>query len=181
MKNCFLVTILFLGLAFNGNSTTASSNSVFNRNFNGKLQQYIKEQKSKAQSARSFSWLPFSGYALDCGSWYYEKGNSVDKNEIELLTKISDADYEKAIAQQDTVKIQMLAQEIVSKIKYEKDVNKWHDQLYDLISQHNDPGVPRKEALKKKLAHKDDPIVQQQFVFGIAVTMTVEEMMKAKK
>lgn len=179
MKNCSLVMILFLGLAFNGNSSSAVGSSA-ERSFKDDLRRYIKEQKSSARTAYKASWL-IPGAVLDYASKYCKKGTSVDMNEIELLTKISDADYEKAIAAQDVLKIQTLAQEIVAKIKYEKDVNKWHDQTYDLISQYNDPGVPRKKAIEQKLAHKDDSRVQQQFVFGIAVTMAVEEMMSSRK
>lgn len=177
MKNCFIVMILFLGLAFNGSSTTASSN----KGFKHKLKEYIKEQKSSAQTASSISWIPFSGSLLNVGSKYYEKGNSVDKNELELLIKIDDSEYERAIAILDMEKIESLAYDIYSKIKYIKDPNKWHDQLYDYISEYNDPGISRKEAIKRKLAQRDDAKVQEQFVFGIAVTMVVEDMMKTKK
>ncbi len=169
-----------MGLAFNGNSSSAVGSSA-ERSFKDNLKRYIKEQKSSARMACKGSWFPGASYLLDLGSWSFGKGNSVDKKELELLTKSSDADYEKAIAAQDPVKIQALAQEIVAKIKYEKDVNKWHDQTYDLISQYNDPGMSRKKAIEQKLSRKDDPEVQQQFVFGIAVTMTVEDMMNSKK
>lgn len=180
MKNCSLVMILFLGLAFNGNSSSTGSSSVY-RLFKDNLKRYIKEQKSSARVACKFSWFPGSSYILDFGSSSFGKGNSVDKNELELLFKISDADYERAIDAQDYEKVQELAQKIVAKIKDEKDVNKWHDQTYDIISRHNDPGVSRKKAIEQKLSRKDDPEVQEQFVFGIAVTMTVEEMMSSKK
>lgn len=181
MKNCFVVMILFVGLAFSGNSITAPVYNPVNKDFKYRLQQYIKDQKSNARTAYNASWIPGVTSALDYASKWCKKGTSVDMNEIELLTKISDADYEKAIAQQDILKVEMLAEEIFQKIKYEKDVNKWHDEVYDLISQYNDPGMSRKEAIKRKLARKDDPTIQQQFVFGIAVTMTVEEMMSLKK
>lgn len=167
-----------MGLAYNGSSSSVVGNSA-DKSFKDNLKRYIKKQKSMAKTSSKASWLP--SYLLDLGSWSLGKGNSVDKNELELLTKISDVDYEKAIAVQDILKVQRLAQTIVEKIKYEKDVNKWHDQTYDLISEYNDPGMSRKKAIEQKLSRKDDPEVQQQFVFGIAVIMTVEEMMSSKK
>lgn len=185
MKYCFSASILYVNLAFYG-SVYSTSQSVTEDNFKVELKKYIDILRPDAKTALSYKESYFFGGLVDWGSYFKSKGNTVDANELRLFTAYTDSDYEEAIAVQDFDEIQKFAQDVYNQLKYEKDANKWHDQLYDSISRYNseilfhDKNISRPDAMKKMLENKNDNTIKRQFVFGIAVTKTVEEMMKKK-
>jgi len=185
MKHCFLISVFYFSAAFYG-MTYTSAQDVGERNFKTELKKYIDTLRPDAKRALSAKeW--HLGLFVDWGSYFSSKGNSVDINELKLFTSYSDGDYQEAIAAQDFDEIQKFAHNAYNEIKYEKDSNKWHDQLYDVISKYNseilfqDKNLSRPVAMKKMLENKNDSVVKKRFVFGIAVTKTVEDMMKTKK
>ena len=185
MKHCFFVSLFYFSVAFYGIAYTGSQD-VSEPNFKVELKKYIDALLPDAKRALSAKeW--HLGLFVDWGSYFSSKGNSVDINELKLFTAYTDSDYQEAVAAQDFDEIQRFSQSAYNEIKYEKDSNKWHDQLYEVISKYNsgilfhDKSLSRPVAMKKMLESKNDSMVKKRFVFGIAVTKTVEDMMKAKK
>lgn len=183
MKHCFFISVFYVALAFYGETNTVSQGESII--FQESLSKYIKERMSSAKTALGAKKWGLGAF-VDWGSYFSSMGNSVDENELRLFTGYTDTDYKEAIGLQNCVEIEQFAQKAYEAIKYEKDANKWHDHLYEVISKYNseklfhDKNLPRAVAMKKMLENKNDINVKKQFVFGIAVTKAVEEMMKKK-
>ena len=182
MRRIIFLTLFFVAWCRLGFAVATKCEEV---TFKNELKKYIDAlipSAKKALSAKSWGL----GFLVDYGSAYSKKGNSVDTNELKLFAAYTDADYREAIASLSYDEIKKLSEKAYDEIKNETDENKWHDQLYEIINEHNsellfqEKRLSRPEAMKKMLDNKDNSSIKKQFVFGIAVTKTVEELMSKK-
>lgn len=184
MKQYCIIFILFIAYFYGMH--TMYPYSANNNDFKVELKEYIdllRPQARKALSAKEWHL----GVFVNWGSYFASKGNSVDTNELKLFTTYTDFDYQEAIAEQNIDEIKALSESAYNEIKNEKDANKWHDKLYNIISRYNskrlfqDEHMNRPDAMKKMLENKNNKEVRKCFVFGIAVTKNVEDMMIKKR
>lgn len=166
-----------MGLAFNGNSSSAS----YDRSTKDKLRQYINEKKALAW------WAPTSVPSLLQGFASVRGMGEVDAKEIKLLLSLQEDDIRNALDCINAEETQALARAIYEKIKNIENSNQWHTRIYEEVSKSNakklfnNGNLSRAEVTDKMYAEKEKNSVKKTFISGILVTKSVEDMMNSKK
>lgn len=177
MKNCSLGMIIFVALAFNGNSTTAS----YDRSTKDKLRQYINEKKALAW------WAPTSVPSLLQGFASVRGMGEVDAKEIKLLLSLEEDDIKNALEYIDKEEAAALAQAVYEIVKNIENSNRWHTVAYEEISKNSgkelfgNNKLSRSEVTERMYAQKEKSSVKKAFIKGLIVTKAVEEMMSTKR